>query len=795
MFSTLLRRLGSLPGLALLLLVLGAAHPALAGHLLGGEMTYKYLNAGGPATAPLRYEITVVVYNNCGHSAIRLSAPVAIYDQATGARIPLTNTNYAGASTNGGIMDIPQTSISACLSPPIPLGCTITGVSQPYQLQYFTGIVNLPNTTQGFYAVWTDGTRNVDISNLASPSSQDMSLYSTLSAPSLPNSSPIFSDIAVAVVCGNDTTYLLNNAVDPDGDRLTYSFGQPYGFTGGLPTSFFPPPPGVPYVNPQYTSTTPFGTGGNYAAVNATTGIAKYFATVVGRKYVVAVDVNEFRTINNRQVLIGTTRRDLQLVVANCPSTTPPTLPTTTTTNPTLRNYTIEAGSTLSIPLSSTQADGHPLTMTMTSVLLDGAGGYNATLGGNPGTLTQGNPAGTVKLTTPTNPSGPSTITSTFVYTAGCNEARTTPYDVSLSIKDDGCAGKLVADLLRITVTKPAGPNAVAGDLTICGLNTTHSYTASGGTAPQISWRVVGGTIVGSRTANPVQVTWPTAGTFTLVARGLTQYGCLTDSVTRTVTVAPAASLTVTGNQTICQGSSTTLTVSGGGPYTVTGGATPVTGPGPFILSPTTTTTYTITGVATGTACGATTQVTVTVNPLPTANAGAAVAICSGATGQLGTTAVAGNTYRWSPATGLSSTTIANPTVTLTNTTGAAITQTYTLTTTTAAGCTGTATVVVTVSPQPVANAGSAVAICSGVTGQLGAAAVPGLTYSWSPATGLSSTTVANPTVTLTNTTGAATTQTYTLTTTNTGGCSATATVMVTVSPQPVANAGAAVAI
>ena len=795
MFSTLLRRLGSLPGLVLLLLVLGAAHPALAGHLLGGEMTYKYLDATGPANAPLRYEITVVIYNNCGHPAIRLTAPVAIYDQATGAKIPLTTLNYSNLS--GGNMNIPQTSISTCLGPSIPAGCTVSGVSQPYQLQYFIGIVNLPTTNQGFYAVWTDGTRNTDISNLFDPSNQNMSLYSTLSAPSLPNSSPVFSDIAVAVVCGNDTTYLLNNAVDPDGDRLTYSFGQPYGI-GSLPANFTPPPTGVPYVT-GYTSNAPFSTmGGNYAAINPTTGTAKYYATVVGRKYVVAVDVNEFRTINNRQVLIGTTRRDLQLVVANCPSTTPPTLPTTVATNPIPRNYTVEAGGTLTIPLVTTQADGHGLTMTVTSVLLDGTGGYNATLGGNPGTLTQGNPAGTAKITVPTTtgtPPPPSTITSSFVYTAGCNEARANPYDVSLSIKDDGCAGKLVADLLRITVTKPAGPNAIAGDEAICGLNTTHSYTASGGAAPQISWRAVGGTIVGSNTASPVQVTWPTAGTFTLVARGITQYGCLTDSVTKTITVSPAPSLTVTGNQTICQGSSTTLTVNGGGTYTVTGGATPVTGTGPFVLSPAATTTYTITGVATGTACGATTQVTVTVNLLPTANAGTAVAICSGATGQLGTAGVAGNTYSWSPATGLSSTTVANPTVTLTNTTSTAITQTYTLTTTTAAGCTGTATVVVTVSPQPTANAGTAVAICSGATGQLGTAGVAGNTYSWSPATGLSSATVANPTVTLTNTTGAAITQTYTLTITNAGGCTGTATVVVTVNPQPAANAGAAVAI
>jgi gliding motility-associated-like protein len=58
---------------------------------------------------------------------------------------------------------------------------------------------------------------------------------------------------------------------------------------------------------------------------------------------------------------------------------------------------------------------------------------------------------------------------------------------------------------------------------------------------------------------------------------------------------------------------------------------------------------------------------------------------------------VAGYTYAWSPATGLSSSTVANPTLTLTNTSGAAITQNYTLTVTNATGCVNTATVAVTV--------------------------------------------------------------------------------------------------
>ncbi len=721
MLSNLLSRLGLLPGLVLLGLLLGVAGPAGATHLLGGELTYRYLDATGPAGAPLRYELTVTIYNNCGSVGItspRASASVGIYDQATGKRLLLTATNYPYTTTfvnQTGMMSIPQTSLTACISPTIPSGCTISGVSQPYQLQKFVGVVNLPATTTGYYALFTDGARNNDITNLDSPGNQALTLYTALSAPRLPNRSPVFSDEAVAIVCANDTTYLLNNAVDADGDRLVYSFGQPYATTGGLAilpttTGFSPPPPLAPYATGAgYGPTTPFGTGtGNFALLNPSTGLAKYGAATVGRKYVVAVDVKEYRTLNGQEVLIGTTRRDLQLVVASCPPTKIPVLPPPAVMP---RSYTLEAGSTLTIPITATQADGHPLTMTLNSVLLDGPGGYHATLDGDPGTVAPGNPTGvaTVKGTN-------GTVTGTLVLVAGCADARATPYDVALTVKDNGCAGKTVADVLHLTVTRPTGPQAISGNLQVCGLNTPYSYSASGGTAPKISWRVVGGTFVGSSTANPVQVQWTAAGTGTLVARGLTQYGCPTDSVAQRVLVAPLPALVVTGTLTTCQGTGTTLTVTGGtAPYTVTGGPTPLTGAGPFVLSPRQTTTYTFAGAPNAAGCVSTAQATITVNPLPVALAGAAVVLCAGGAAQLGAAPVAGLTYSWSPAAGLSSASVANPTVSLPNPTGALLTQTYTLTTTSPAGCAATATVAVTVNPavRP-GSIGADQAVCPG---------------------------------------------------------------------------------
>ena len=632
MRAILLRRW---PLLVWLLLLAG---PAQATHLLGGEMTYRYLDTNGPAAAPVRYELTVTIYNNStlGAAPPNTNALVGIYDARTGEKLQLVQglNLLAGPGITsriaGGTLDIRNYTLSDELRPAVPAGCLVEGPAQPFQLQKFTAIVNLPATVAGYYAVFTRSARNVDVTNLITANNnQPLTLYTTLAPPLLPNRSPVFADTAVAIVCQGDTTITLNNAVDPDGDRLVYSFGAPYGgfATSGsnLPFTFPPLPEAVAYY-PGYSAAQPFGAGaGNFALLNAATGVATYGATTQG-KYVVAVDVREYRTINGREVLIGTTRRDLQLIVAQCPATRPPVLPAPAVTP---RSYTIEAGQTLSIPITATQPDGHPLVMTLNSVLLDGPGGFNATFNNNAGSVAVGGATGTASA------SGNGAVTGTFVYNSACGEARTAPYDVALTVRDRGCGGKVVADVIRITVTRPSGPTTISGDALVCLLNTVSTYSASGGTASGVRWRVVGGTIVGSPTANPVQVRWTTVGPGQLVARGVSGFGCLTDSVALPVAVAPAGPLTIGGSLRVCQGGSTTLSVAGGtGPYVLTGGGLSLSGPGPFVVTPAQTTTYTITSTTLTGGCPSIGQALVTVVPLPAADSvGGPQSVCPTITG------------------------------------------------------------------------------------------------------------------------------------------------------------------
>jgi gliding motility-associated-like protein len=221
-------------------------------------------------------------------------------------------------------------------------------------------------------------------------------------------------------------------------------------------------------------------------------------------------------------------------------------------------------------------------------------------------------------------------------------------------------------------------------------------------------------------------------------------------------------------------------------------------------------------------------------------NAGVDVTTCSNEAVTIGAAAVAGQVYSWTPANGLSSTTAANPVVSIPNTTGAPITQTYTVTTSLASApglCPTTDQIVVTIQPEytltsnqssctgqytfngqvltqpglyndtlntihgcdsivslnltigasPNVNAGQNQTLCSGETSSIGVLSQPGYTYSWSPSTGLSATNVANPGVQLTNVnTGGPIVQTYTLTVidnTNPLACSSTDQIDVTILP------------
>src|SRR6185503_10254492 len=110
----------------------------------------------------------------------------------------------------------------------------------------------------------------------------------------------------------NSFTYSFN-AVDEDGDSLSYSFCNAY--VGGSSASPAPDPPeappyqSVPYATP-FSAVRPMGAG---VTLDSKTGLVTGIAPNAGI-YVMTVCVSERRN----GVLIATQRKDLQIKVGDC---------------------------------------------------------------------------------------------------------------------------------------------------------------------------------------------------------------------------------------------------------------------------------------------------------------------------------------------------------------------------------------------------------------------------------------------------------------------------------------------
>lgn len=152
-------------------------------------------------------------------------------------------------------------------------------------------------------------------------------------------------------------------------------------------------------------------------------------------------------------------------------------------------------------------------------------------------------------------------------------------------------------------------------------------------------------------------------------------------------------------------------------------------------------------------------------------NAGVNVTICEGNKTTLQAQSN-GNSFLWSPATGLT-----NPNM-LTPDAAPVLTTAYTLTATTGI-CKAMGSLTVFVKPAPVANAGRDTGICAGNNAQLNGSG--GGLYAWSPVTYLSAANIANPIVQQ----PAVGSVTYRLSVTGVNGCSSLkeAAVIINVSP------------
>jgi gliding motility-associated-like protein len=409
------------------------------------------------------------------------------------------------------------------------------------------------------------------------------------------------------------------------------------------------------------------------------------------------------------------------------------------------------------------------------------------TLGGNP-TPTGGtapysynwSPAGSLNSTVVSNPFATPSVTTGYNVTVTDAKGCTATDSVTVFVN-----AAPVVNAGRDTIVCAGSPVIVGGSPTVTGTS-PFSYSWS----PSIG--------VGNVTASNPVITAAATTTYTVVV--VDGNGCsASDQVAITVHQNPTADAGPDKSLVACNADSVMIggspAASGGlSPYSYTWspavGVSSATSPSPFVSHLGSSSTFTLI-VTDQYGCSASDQVLVNVtNSTLFAEAGNNVSICQGASGLVllgGTPTATGGTpsyiYSWSPATGLGSTTSANPAALPTSTT------LYTLVVRDGAGCIATDTVLFTVNPKPVINAGANDTICQGTCVTLGGAPTADgfqgpYTYTWRPSANLNDPSLANPTACPTATT------TYTVSVTNQYGCSNTGSVTIRVNPKPTANAG-----
>ena len=318
----------------------------------------------------------------------------------------------------------------------------------------------------------------------------------------------------------------------------------------------------------------------------------------------------------------------------------------------------------------------------------------------------------------------------------------TTTYSVTVS-SSEGCS-----DSDSVVVLVNSLPNANAGDDITINEGESATLSASGGS--NYLWST-------GEATQSIQVSPLTTESYSVTVTS--SEGCSSDDEIIVTVIPIVVNANAGEDQSICDGTSTVLSASGGSNYLWSTGETTQS----IEVNPNTTTSYSVT-VSEGNSSD-TDEVIVSVNALPDANAGGDQEICEGQSITLG--ASGGATYLWSTGD-----TTQNIEVSPNSTT------TYSVTVSSSEGCSDSDSVVVLVNSLPNANAGDDITINEGESATLSASG--GSNYLWSTGEATQSIQVSP-----------LTTESYSVTVTSSEGCSSDDEIIVTVIPIVVnANAG-----
>jgi gliding motility-associated-like protein len=276
-----------------------------AKHIAGGEMRYTYL---GPGTDPNSgsYRISLRLYRDCnapaGSAELEKVANFTIYQNGV-------STVYKQLQVNMSQYDINSLGDPGpCINNP-PIVC--------YQVGTYTVELDLPFTANGYTIAHQGCCRIGSISNVIGSSVAGYTYVATIPGTAiLPlasrNSSPVFRGSDTVLICENNAFTYDFSAIDKESDSLAYVFDTAYEFDRNNPLSVTAKPP--PYSSLAYSFGFSAGSPmGPDVKLDARTGLMSGIAPLAGI-YVVTVSVLEYR----QGILINRHRKDLHIKVADC---------------------------------------------------------------------------------------------------------------------------------------------------------------------------------------------------------------------------------------------------------------------------------------------------------------------------------------------------------------------------------------------------------------------------------------------------------------------------------------------
>lgn len=300
-----------------LLLAFVPAKQAGASDIMGADMTYRCIGSDS-------FEFTTIVYKDCNAN---WTIPANTYNLSVNA-IGCTYSTQTISPQLVSCVDITPVCAGYCTkcNSSCNSNTSNSSCSFPYGIEKLTfkTIVYLGGTSCCNFHIGYIGNSTRNVATTTCCNSDLFYTYVEMDRCVTPcNSSPIFTNDPVGIICAGQDFSFNNGALDSlDGDSLSFELAPAMRAQNSQATYFG----NFSYTKPLTFFGFPSANAGLPAGfhVNPVTGDLAFRPTQANQIAVIVIKVTEWRKIGGAWVKVSENRRDMQFIVINCPNNAAP---------------------------------------------------------------------------------------------------------------------------------------------------------------------------------------------------------------------------------------------------------------------------------------------------------------------------------------------------------------------------------------------------------------------------------------------------------------------------------------